>query len=82
MKKQDIDAITEVVEQINKVMEQLQERRKEVEDEFFSDVQECSICGKEYKGFGNNAQPINDGRCCDECNNTIVLERRLRDMRR
>ena len=23
----------------------------------------CSICGKHYEGYGNNAQPVNDGRC-------------------
>ena len=43
----------------------------------------CSICGKkiEAKGTwkeGNNAQPINDGRCCDTCNATKVLPERLK----
>jgi len=44
----------------------------------------CSICGKEIEanawGYdqGNNAQPINDGRCCEECNNTKVIPERLR----
>jgi ABC-type polysaccharide transport system permease subunit len=35
----------------------------------------CSICKKKYVGFGNNAEPINDGRCCDKCNNTVIIER-------
>lgn len=39
----------------------------------------CSICGKNYEGYGNNAQPVNDGRCCDECNGTIVIPRRFQD---
>lgn len=26
---------------------------------------------------GNNAQPINDGRCCDECNRNVVIPERL-----
>ena len=39
----------------------------------------CSICGKHYEGYGNNAQPVNDGRCCDECNGTIVIPRRFQD---
>jgi hypothetical protein len=30
-------------------------------------VQACSICGGAIVGFGSNAQPINDGRCCDRC---------------
>lgn len=39
----------------------------------------CSICGKEYQGYGNNAQPVNNGRCCDKCNGTIVVPRRIQD---
>ena len=35
----------------------------------------CSICGKTYKGFGNNAQPINSGRCCDNCNSDVIVRR-------
>lgn len=37
----------------------------------------CSICGKRYKEYGNNAMPINDGQCCDKCNSTIVVPKRL-----
>lgn len=24
-------------------------------------MQKCSICGKDYDGYGNNAQPVNRG---------------------
>jgi len=27
------------------------------------DMNCCSICNKDFEGFGNNAQPVNDGRC-------------------
>ena len=37
----------------------------------------CSICGKEYQGFGNNAQPVDDGRCCNECNSRVVIPFRM-----
>ena len=42
----------------------------------------CSICGKQIKAKGtwiqgNNAWPINDGRCCDSCNETKVIPSRL-----
>ena len=48
----------------------------------------CSICGKaidrnqypsgsEY--IGCNAQPVNDGVCCEKCDQEIVSPRRLRD---
>ena len=39
----------------------------------------CSICGQNYEGFGNNAWPINEGRCCDACN-MLVIERRIQDL--
>jgi hypothetical protein len=35
----------------------------------------CSICQKMYSGFGNNALPINTGRCCDKCNSLVVIAR-------
>jgi hypothetical protein len=37
----------------------------------------CSICKKPYEGFGNNAQPVNSGRCCDDCNWNVVIPVRL-----
>lgn len=41
----------------------------------------CSICGKEFIGWGNNAYPVNDGRCCDECNFKVVIPRRFIDLK-
>lgn len=49
---------------------------------------ECSICygliephrdqkGKIYWDQGHNAQPVNDGRCCDTCNETVVIRARI-----
>lgn len=35
----------------------------------------CSICGCEMIGYGNNAQPINDGRCCDDCDMFVTQKR-------
>ena len=39
----------------------------------------CSICNEKIEGFGNNAQPINDGICCDDCNTLVIIER-IREM--
>ena len=45
----------------------------------------CSICGgiikKEESGWdgGHNAEPINSGRCCVFCNDTVVFKRRIND---
>ena len=52
----------------------------------------CCICkgeiekqyteeGEMYWDQGNNAQPIDDGRCCNECNATIVIPARLTEMK-
>lgn len=42
----------------------------------------CCICGNEIPVIhgwseGNNAQPIADGRCCDECDNNVVIPARI-----
>ena len=41
----------------------------------------CSVCGQDYIGWGNNAWPINDGRCCDPCNQIVIMHR-LADLQR
>lgn len=37
----------------------------------------CCICRRHYTGFGNNAEPVKRGRCCDDCNVAIVIPARL-----
>ena len=38
----------------------------------------CSICKEDFNHqYGHNAQPINDGICCDDCNNLVVIERAI-----
>jgi hypothetical protein len=43
----------------------------------------CSICEKQISvtrsgwAEGNNAEPANSGRCCDACNESIVLPARM-----
>ena len=47
---------------------------------------DCSICKGviEVTSYGwaegNNAEPVNDGRCCDTCDMTIVLAARLKEL--
>lgn len=43
-----------------------------------NEITVCSICKLEFFGFGNNAYPINDGRCCDDCDMYVIAER-IRD---
>ena len=46
-------------------------------------MKKCVICRQEIKPnaigweHGNNAQPVAEGQCCDECNFNIVLPRRI-----
>lgn len=43
----------------------------------------CSICFEEIPAIGgwatgNNAAPINMGRCCNRCDNSVVIPARIR----
>ena len=38
----------------------------------------CCICKKPFDGYGNNAEPICSGICCDECNMKEVIPARMR----
>ena len=43
----------------------------------------CCICGQEFTGYGNNPYPVNsdeDARCCDDCNDTVVIPARLGEL--
>ncbi|QIG59357.1 hypothetical protein [Dishui Lake virophage 2] len=37
----------------------------------------CCLCSQMIVGWGNNAQPLSAGRCCDDCNRTKVIPARL-----
>ena len=47
------------------------------------ETMKCSICKGEIgvTSFGwdqgNNAEPVNDGRCCDTCDDLIVIPKRI-----
>lgn len=43
----------------------------------FEKVSICSICGRIYTGWGNNACPVNEGRCCNICNDSVVIPHRI-----
>lgn len=45
-----------------------------------NETKKCVICGKTYKGWGNDAWPVADGYCCDKCNNDKVLPARIAQM--
>ena len=37
----------------------------------------CVICGLDYSGYGNNAEPVKSGRCCNSCNDMTVIPMRM-----
>ena len=41
------------------------------------DNNSCCICGQPDIGYGHNAQPVADGRCCDACNSEWVVTARI-----
>ena len=40
----------------------------------------CCLCGRYFKGYGNNAWPVSNGKCCNKCNEEKVLPARLIEM--
>ena len=40
----------------------------------------CVICGKKYSGYGNNADPVAKGECCDDCNLKVVVPARIKQI--
>ena len=58
---------------------------KEDSVSFDNDVEQdkkiCCICGQEYEGYGNNAEPYKEGYCCDECNKKFVIPSRLKKLK-
>jgi hypothetical protein len=53
-----------------------------------TDMLTCSICMREFSPaicfndwtlqHGNNAAPVNTGKCCDICDETVVLPARIK----
>jgi hypothetical protein len=42
----------------------------------------CSICQRWFTGYSCNAWPVNEGRCCQECDDDIVIPARMMMMYR
>lgn len=35
----------------------------------------CCLCGNKFFGYGHNAEPLQNGVCCDECNVDVIMKR-------
>lgn len=38
----------------------------------------CSICGDLLYDYGNNSEPYCKGRCCNKCNEEVVIPERIK----
>lgn len=41
--------------------------------EFEEKVKICPLCGKPYKGWGNNPFPLDMDKVCDDCNLNVII---------
>lgn len=41
------------------------------------DIKRCCLCNKPIIGYGNNAEPVKSGICCNKCNVNIVIPARF-----
>lgn len=64
------------IDNLNKLNRKLVESLNESEEK-----QVCCICGQEFTGWGNNAEPVKSGRCCDKCNREVVIPERFKSLR-
>lgn len=49
-----------------------------MEKEKKTKMKTCPICGRQFEGYGNNAEPLMYRQpVCDECNYKVVIPTRL-----
>ena len=41
----------------------------------------CPLCGKTFRGYGNNPRPLDiKGKVCDECNVNVIIPLRMMEI--
>ena len=41
-------------------------------------IKKCIICHQPLDNkFGNNAEPVASGKCCNDCDQTVVIPKRI-----
>lgn len=52
--------------------------RESTMDTTLNTEKHCCICGRKLTGYGNNPAPVFDnGRCCNECDDKVVIPVRM-----
>ena len=44
------------------------------------EIWQCVICDEHFTGYGNNAEPVKEGICCDTCNTNHVIPARMSEL--
>lgn len=82
MKKISTKQMEAAREKFQKIEEPAMNEAMDATDDEFDYAEEgtCCICGGRYFHWGNNPEPVmrwEDGRCCDDCNATVVIRERI-----
>ena len=56
-------------EEIEAILRQIEENKEKLQSKTFI----CSICEEYFCGYGNNARPVKEKKCCDRCNQLVVI---------
>ena len=79
-----LDKVIDLYEEkgIDKGVEMAKQLKTELSslDESLDSDKTCVICHKPLEGYGNNAEPVAEGRCCDECNTKVVIPARIEEI--
>ena len=79
-----LDKVIDLYEEkgIDKGVEMAKQLKTELSslDESLDSDKICVICHKPFEGYGNNAEPVAEGRCCDECNAKVVIPARIEEI--
>lgn len=84
----DFKEIAHYQDELDKVLAKYGKQVADLEkDPAVNDIKEnlekhkCVICGKDFEGYGNNAEPCKKGLCCDKCNTSVVIPARIKAMK-
>jgi hypothetical protein len=69
----------DIIEESGKDVD-IEEDSKDVDRTSGSDEILCCFCNVAVQYFGHSAEPVQDGRCCSDCNNSIVEDARLAEI--
>lgn len=73
----ELDDLLKKQEDITKELKTVSTEVAEKMYKYLDEHNICTLCGAKYEGYGNNAEPITPGRCCNTCDDIYVVPVRL-----